>query len=283
MGTFRGLLKLFRTRQIPAVIAVIVFGLCTTQVGQVIASPQAAAGELYENRAILQLDPTRTPADALVSPGPDSAISGEPGPAPAASMGSLADPLVIPGRTAAEIDATCFGREYRDGISANFVDGNGATGVVYLKHDEENLYVCMIGAVGSYDQRFTSVYLDPDLGGGTFPQADDLSFRANLTGQDSSVLQGGGAPGYYIPISLAGWRVETSVSFVDVAEYQIPLTFVGCGSAFGLAVYHHWFAGISNDYGWPVSQYWDQPQTWAVVRLDAPKSQGCTFLPVVSS
>jgi len=47
-----------------------------------------------------------------------------------------------------------------------------------------------------------------------------------------------------------------------------------------MAIYHHWFAGPSNDYGWPQSQFWDQPQTWAVVQLDGPNSQSCTYLPL---
>jgi hypothetical protein len=140
----------------------------------------------------------------------------------------------------------------------------------------------MIGAVGSFDQRFASVYLDPKLNQGTFPQTDDLSFRANIVNPGTTSLQGGGAPGFYVPISLIGWNAATDVSFVDTAEFQIPLAYIGCSPYFGLAVYHHWFAGISNDYGWPASQFWDQPDTWAVVRLDAPRTEGCMFFPVVS-
>ena len=48
-----------------------------------------------------------------------------------------------------------------------------------------------------------------------------------------------------------------------------------------MAVYHHWFSGPTNDYGWPQSQYWDQPKTWAAVQLDTQAGLGCTYLPMV--
>jgi hypothetical protein len=93
--------------------------------GANLLSIQPAAGSLQPDRPAPQLEPT--PAA-----GQNSTSAGDSIPSFAISAGTLANPLTIPGRSSATIDGSCFGREYRDGVSASFVDGNGATGTVYF-------------------------------------------------------------------------------------------------------------------------------------------------------
>jgi len=189
---------------------------------------------------------------------------------------SAAAATVIPfGNKAVDVDGVCDPKEYKDALASSFVDGGGSTGWVFLKHDRTSLSVCMQGAQGSYPQRFASVYLDTDLGRSAIPMADDLALQASFTSTQTVSMQGGGLAGYFVPADVSGWSASTRANGSDTAEFHIPLAIVGCRDTFGLAVYHHWFAGISNDYGWPVSQYWDQPQTWATVVLDKFHSKQC--------
>lgn len=106
-----------------------------------------------------------------------------------------------------------------------------------------------------------------------------------------TTLRGGGTPGVYYPASVQGWTaaVQTGSSFFasispyDVAEFRIPLFYTTqCGNTANMSVYHHWFSGPSNDYGWPQSQYWDQPSTWANVQIAGISSLfTCSYLPMV--
>ena len=191
---------------------------------------------------------------------------------------SLAQGTVIPfGNKPVKVDGVCDPKEYKDALASSFVDGGGSTGVVYLKHTHTFLEICMQGAQGSYPQRFASVYLDPELSGGAVPQPTDLALRVDFNSSQTSSMQGGGIAGYFTPVALGGWSASAQANGSDTAEFRIPLTLVGCRDTFGLAVYHHWFAGISNDYGWPASQFWDQPQTWATVVLDKFHAQQCSI------
>ncbi len=82
-----------------------------------------------------------------------------------------AGPLQIPtGLAPSKIDGLCTADpvdgEWGDALAVQFNDyggpagGNVVTRTVYLKHDNTNLYVCMVGSLGFYPDRFASVYLD---------------------------------------------------------------------------------------------------------------------------
>jgi uncharacterized repeat protein (TIGR01451 family) len=179
--------------------------------------------------------------------------------------------ITIPQSKAPTIDGVC--REYDgDSISGTIVYNGVVTGVVYLKHDGANLYVCMQGLMGSLDQRFVSVYLDTDNGREPFAEADDYSLRVNImTPTEQTSYKGTGVANGYVPVILNGWSAWATTGNFDAAEFSIPINLTGgyCGHHFGVAVYHHWLQFVGNDYGWPSKQYYDQPQTWQEVALQS--------------
>ncbi|MCZ7571579.1 MAG: hypothetical protein M5U01_23775 [Ardenticatenaceae bacterium] len=202
-------------------------------------------------------------------------------------------PPVIVGRlkTPVKVDGLCDPHaEYADASSFDFLDADQVTGRLFLKHDDQNLYVCMIGAAGQFQDRFATVYLDTDNLREVFAEADDLALRAEVVSGATSSFQGSGVANGYVPAGFSGWSAATSWGNADVAEYAIPLALTGgtCGSRFGLAVYHHWVLKAGDDYGWPSNQFFDQPQTWQTVAL---ASAPCTpaggltwqyaFLPII--
>jgi hypothetical protein len=190
----------------------------------------------------------------------------------------LATPLSIPelpiGVPAPIIDGNCSANEWGFALSESFTDANGISGTVRLLHDTNNLYICMTGEKGSFASRFASVYLDTDNNQSPFADANDYALHINIVTGTTSSYAGTGVVNGYTPITLTGWSAASTFSGSDTAEYKIPNTLTGgaCGQPFRLAVYHHWFAAVGNDYGWPSNQFFDQPATWQEVQL---ASTGC--------
>ena len=178
------------------------------------------------------------------------------------------------------LDGYCKQAEYYDAGAFQFSDASSSvSGTVYLKHDNQYLYVCMAGVLGSYDRRFASVYLDTDYGQEVYAGPEDYGLRVNITDTSNHSVAGTGS-GNYNPTALTGWSGKSFTTTTEEdAEYQIPITMTGgrC-STFGLAVYHHWIAYIGNDYGWPSNRWYDAPNTWQPAQMYA----GCEFLPVIS-
>src|SRR4051812_26182673 len=86
-------------------------------------------------------------------------------PASVAQAGTTATPprpgLVIPlGQSIQQLDGTCNANKYSDAIARPFDDAGGS-GIVYMKHDGTNLYVCVQAKPGTRTDRFETVYLDP--------------------------------------------------------------------------------------------------------------------------
>ena len=180
--------------------------------------------------------------------------------------------ITIPyARLAVKIDGNCDQNEYADVTPYDFVDGLGFPGKVYLKQDQDQLYVCLYGRAGSFANRFAAVYLDTNNGQESLAQANDAAFQVRYADKVTSAAVGTGLGGY-TPTVVTGWQAQTSGNVdIETAEYAIPLTLTGglCQAPFGIAVYHRWFAG-SDDYGWPSSQGADQPQTWQTAVLSNP-------------
>ena len=186
--------------------------------------------------------------------------------------------LQIPPGLATTIDGTCDpAGEYADALPVQFADYGGAPGAtvtrtIYLKHDNTNLYVCMVGAVGTDARRFARVYLDTLDSRQPIAGATDYALQADILSGTLSSYKGTGIPNGYTPINLTGWTAATfggpGANF-EIAEYKIPLALTGgaCGNPFGLSVFHHWLTGVGIDFGWPLSSIFDQPQTWAEVQL----------------
>jgi uncharacterized repeat protein (TIGR01451 family) len=179
-------------------------------------------------------------------------------------------------------DGKCDQAEYNSN-SFLFDDGGGTQNAsVWLIHDSTYLYVCMNAPAGSNPDRFSSLYLDPQGDGSSYQYArqDDYSLRKRIDNNAPPISPAswmgsgiGPSPASYLsdaPLDTL-WSAKSDTSKGDQVEYQIPLAAFklnACGGIFGLAVYHHWFAGTGNDYGWPSNQWYDQPRTWQLATLD---------------
>lgn len=185
--------------------------------------------------------------------------------------------ITIPvAKTVPQIDGVCS--EYTEGVVETFADGGGGTGRVYLMYNGGYLYACMQGQPGSFDQRFGSLYLDPQGDGASyiFAQQDDYSLRVGIPGNTDTSMHGTGVANGYVNDSVVGafWNgVSTADGKLDTVEYRVELGRFKIDQPcqlFGLAVYHHWFSAVGDDYGWPSSKYFDQPRTWQLAQIQSP-------------
>ncbi len=185
---------------------------------------------------------------------------------------------VIPLATPPTINGVCDpAGEYADALALPYTDAFSTTRTVYVKHDNIKLYVCMVGAAGTFDARFASVYLDTFNSRLLVAGSTDYALRADIITGTLSSFKGTGVPNGYTPINLSGWTAATAGGpgqNFDIAEYAIPLSITGgwCGQPFGLAVYHHWVKSVGDDYGWPSATFFDSPKTWTEVSLQGTPS-----------
>ncbi len=191
----------------------------------------------------------------------------EVGPAAPRSDVTITVPLA---KIPVKLDGNCDAQnEYPDAMAFSFNDYLQFSGIVYLKQDDANLYVCMQGRAGPRADRFAAVYLDTNNGQESIAQANDLQLMVRISDSLTSAAVGTGAGGY-TPTTVSGWQAKGGGNAdLDMAEYAIPLTLTGglCQAPFGIAVYHHWLTITGDDYGWPGNQWYDQPQTWQTAIL----------------
>lgn len=192
--------------------------------------------------------------------------------APSAIPGALGIP---PMTGKPSVDGICSVDEYAGALVETFTDGNGQQATVYIAHDGFFLYVCMQAQPGTFPERFGSLYLDPQGDGSsyTYAQKNDYSLRVNIPGTTRSSYNGTGvANGYVLNSSLDSmWNgVSQASANGETVEWRVSISEIGfgnCGALFGMAVYHHWFSGTGDDFGWPSNQWFDQPRTWQLVYL----------------
>jgi uncharacterized repeat protein (TIGR01451 family) len=189
---------------------------------------------------------------------------------------SLLNILDIPmAQSAPKIDGYCD--DYLDGVSVDFMDGSHTLGTVYVQYVQSFLYVCMKAAPGTFPERFARLYLDPQADGFSYVFADqgDVALQLNLVQPGKSSYRGTGQPNGWTPDpSLDAFWTGAAVSDVaaDSAEWAVDAGrfFIDPCRLFGMAVYHHWFAGVGDDYGMPSNQWFDQPATWQLSRMFSP-------------
>ncbi|HEY3232309.1 MAG TPA: hypothetical protein VGJ87_23960, partial [Roseiflexaceae bacterium] len=207
----------------------------------------------------------------LVRPdAPASAAGAGAGPAAPQAGGPLSIPFsqVLP-----QLDGDCG--DYAGAAVQPFADGGGQTGTVFLKHDGTNLYVCMKASPGAFKDRFGSLYLDPQGDGANyeFAQKDDYALHINIPGTTKSSFNGTGVANGYVPNAaiVPFWDgAATTNQAAESVEWKVSIgrfQLGDCGKLFGIAAYHHWFAAIGDDYGWPSNQFFDQPRTWQLAQL----------------
>lgn len=176
------------------------------------------------------------------------------------------------------IDGDCS--DFSDVIPQTFTDANGATGQVFLKFNDAILYACMKGPAGSFVDRFGALYLDPQGDGSTyqFAQKDDYGLDVGILQGALSTKNGTGAGNYTNNTALAGaWDGKAKVDgTTESIEWSVSYGRFGIQDCtlFGIASYHHWMKQVGDDYGWPSNQWYDQPGTWTLARLNTGQCGG---------
>ncbi len=176
-----------------------------------------------------------------------------------------------------KIDANCPREEYANAATLNYVDAFAQVSTIFLKHDADNIYVCVQGVVGRFGQRFFGVYLDTDFGREKFAEPEDLSLQVSITTNTGASYQGTGNPDVvYTPLDLplGTWEATATSANADVAEYRIARSLIapGCSNPFGLGVYHHWVNDNNDDYGLPPGQTaFNTPVAWLQATLQNPR------------
>ncbi len=189
---------------------------------------------------------------------------------------SLPPTVTIPNDdVAVKLDANCEPKiEYAHAATLPFTDGSAT---VYLKHDADNIYICIQSALGHYNERFFGVYLDTEDRHAQVPEKEDLSLRVRVTDNVISTFQGTGIPtSPYALINLRPglWEaVATSSRASDTAEYRIARDLIAspCSTPFGLAVHYQWVNEVSDDHGTPSSRAYVSPLQWIQATLANPR------------
>src|SRR5204863_9402493 len=97
-----------------------------------------------------------------------------------------------------KIDGLCnVNSEYGNAYIGTVLYAPGGGGKVYLQHDDTNLYVCLSGATGKFNDRFASVYLDPNNSRDKFAQKDDDALRIDIISNTMHSLVGTGVANGY--------------------------------------------------------------------------------------
>lgn len=169
--------------------------------------------------------------------------------------------LTIPAGDAPTLDGTCDDNAYVDAARlqlAPYRDGSQAT--AHLLRSATALWVCFSGL-----QRTTGgpgdgvgIRVDRNNSRDASVQPDDAAFFVGEDGtpnQDSTTLQ-----------------TRTSANSVAWnAELRIPASAIGgFNRVVGIDLAQQWVQFVGDDYHWPFSAMYDQPQTWAQTVLGTP-------------
>ncbi|MFN8494257.1 MAG: hypothetical protein U0350_42050 [Caldilineaceae bacterium] len=193
-------------------------------------------------------------------------------------------PVTIPEDTAGvKIDANCDTKTEYTQKPLTYTDTQGLPGAIYLKHDNANLYVCIVAPSGSVPARFFGVYLDTNDDRASFPLKDDFFLRANAETTATATFQGTGigtVPYAQVNVRPDLWEAKTAVVATpgapskDIAEYRIARALISpsCSTPFGLAIYHQQVDDIgSGTYGVPAGQAYNFPAGWLQATLANPR------------
>jgi hypothetical protein len=190
---------------------------------------------------------------------------------PSATGLSLLD--IPPAQAIPKVDTRCT--DYSGGAAVHFIDGGGQAGTVYFLYTKAALYVCMEANLGTFEARFASLYLDLHGDGEQYLYANqgDYAFHIDFASGVRSSYRGTGTPGGWVldqtldstwnGAAVIGQTGESAEWALSLGSPNLEIT---CG-LFGVGVYHQGFAAAGDDYGWPGSQWPDQPRTWQLTRL----------------
>ncbi len=176
------------------------------------------------------------------------------------------------------IDGDCS--DFSDVAPQTFTDADGATSQVFFKFNDAQLYACMKGPVGAFAERFGALYLDPQGDGSTytFSQKDDYGLNVSVLKGTLTTRNGTGVGNYTDNVAMAAhWTGKAKVDAnSESIEWSVNYGRFGIQQCtlFGIASYHHWMTAVGNDYGWPSNQWYDQPGTWTLARLNTGQCDG---------
>jgi hypothetical protein len=185
--------------------------------------------------------------------------------------------LILEDATPVKLDGLCsLDQEYAKAARYEFIDAFNSVSRVYLKHDADNIYLCVVSVAGKLPTRYFGVYLDTDWGRTRFPSADDYALQVEVVSNKNSSQRGADNPNTpYVATQLTDWQAVAQASpSSESAEYVIGRSLFtrACTSPFGLALYHHWVRDTGDDFGLPVGRVYNEPALWLPVTLDNP---GC--------
>lgn len=179
-------------------------------------------------------------------------------------------PLVIPTITQPiTIDGNCseFGYEQGARVVRQF-DDSSEFEVRLAYYFFGKLYVAFTGLKyksGSSPYAMAGISIDKNASGDTWAQSDDVSF---LVDENGNCYQGagtgaGGMPTLTNPepgfVAMINRGAETWSAELEIDESL----FGGAEHAVRIWLAEYWLNYVGNDYGWPSSQWYDQPHTWA--------------------
>ncbi len=189
------------------------------------------------------------------------------------------DSIVVPtGASNIELDGVCdTEREYADARRFSYVDSDGVIADIYLKHDLENLYLCVDAPLGKFGERFFGLYLDTDHGQEKYAEGDDLWLRAYVeTGMTDASRGTGDQARVWKPAEVDGWKAVAAPQRErgrEAGEYVVSLDHfsAACPGPFGIAVMHQDVLDNGDDYGWPSTQVAITPSGWISAVLENPR------------
>lgn len=175
-------------------------------------------------------------------------------------------PLAIPAGSAPTLDGACEDVSYAGGVALQLQPySDGTQAAVHLLRTADALFACFthLKKGAATPGAFAGVRVDADNSRNALAQANDYGF---FVGEDGGVFTyAGNGSGSFANPGPAGLQAQVSAgtSTWD-AELRIPASTIGgWDHAAGLMLGHYWVGFQGNDYDWPYTAVWNQPNTWA--------------------
>ncbi len=190
--------------------------------------------------------------------------------------------LHIPQGDAPQLDGFCDDAFYTSGAQLRLAPYGSAEGqaAVHIARSSDDLWACFSGMkTGEITPgAFAGLRFDVDSSKDALAQTDDYAF---FVGEDGGYFSyaGDGSGGFD---SEGPGGVQAMVSaYTDTwsAELRIDASVLGgWDHVVGMNVGHYWVEAQGDDYVWPYSSTWNQPDTWATTVLGQAPT---VFLPII--
>ncbi len=188
----------------------------------------------------------------------------------AASVSFAVAPLAIPLGAAPLLDGVCDDSSYGAGAQVQLAPyGAGAQATVRLLRSSDFLWACFTGLPqgATTPGAFVGLRVDVDNSRHALAQSSDFGFFAGEDG-DVYTLAGDGSGGF-AAAGPGGLQAQIGVQITTwSAELRIAAaTLGGWDHLVGLDLGHYWLGFQGDDYLWPYTATYNQPNTWATTAL----------------